>query len=134
MGRAARRRGARGRTAAWALLGGVAVSGVWAALAAVRPGSTFHFAPALVVWAVAWLAWPVVRSPWQAGLSAAAGGVLAVAAAGSLAWRGLMAGPWLFGGSALGEAVIVTAVAVLVAAVAGAVALRRTGRGANRRA
>lgn len=39
---------ARARTAAWALLGAVGVSAVWWGLAALRPGTTFHLAPALI--------------------------------------------------------------------------------------
>ena len=56
---------------------------------------------------------------------AGGGGLLATIVAMALARRGLLAGPWLFAGSALGESLVVIVAATAVAAVVGAVAVRR---------
>jgi hypothetical protein len=93
----------------------LAVTAVWAALASSSPTRTYHFAPLLAA-----LAWPVLaragsgRRSAQESLGPVVGGFVGPgAAAVALALTDALEGPELFGGSALGEALILIAVGAL---------------------
>jgi hypothetical protein len=94
------------------------VAVVWVLLAARRPDTTYHFAPALVV-----LAYPYLRLSGAAtGRRQALGGVAVGAAVAAVVALALQAMDWLqglvlFGGDALGEAVLVAGLAALAGVV-----------------
>lgn len=97
-----------------AAVGTFAVLALWAGLAVTSPEVTYHLAPALVVWVTPWM----YGAPRRRGLLAAtvAGLLVAVGAASLLRAGGWLAGPVLFGGDALGEALIVSLGAAAIAA------------------
>lgn len=111
----------RGR---WRVVGGTfAVGALWVVLAALRPAVTYHLAPALVVWAGPYLsAGRASRALLATGGSAG----FALALALLLSSAGLLRGPAIVGGDALGEAIIVIVSAVVVAVLG--VGLRRRTR------
>ncbi len=90
------------------IVAGAVVALVWGVLAWVRPTTTWHLAPLLVVLAPLWAAEhlelprrPTARLTWVA-----AGTVLALAATAALQLAGMLAGPVLFGSVAWVEATI----------------------------
>lgn len=101
-----------------AALGAVLVAGLWALLAARRPDTTYHFAPALVVWA-----YPYLRlSGTPTGRRQHLGAVVVGASVGTIMTfalnaAGWLEGPALFGGDAFGESLLVAGLAGLLALV-----------------
>jgi hypothetical protein len=109
-----------------AVAGTLLVAVVWALLAARRPDRTYHFAPALVVWAYPYLRLSGAETGRRQALGwVAVGGAVAVGVALALHAMDWLQGPVLFGGDALREAVLVTGLAALAGVV---VASLRTGR------
>lgn len=100
--------------------GGVAV--LWLVLAMARAGVTYHVAPALVVWAAPYLHGLRDHARGHRMVATLVGTVVALTATGLLVWLGQMDGPWLVGGSATGETVLVTAVATATSLAIGALA------------
>ena len=106
-------------------LAGLALAGIWIALAAWQPTTTWHLAPLLLVWAPPWTAtyrgrpvrgWVVV------------GVALSVATTGMLHALDLLRGPALVGPDATIEALI----AAIAGGLAASVALRsRAGSGSS---
>lgn len=90
----------------------LAAAAVWLALAAWRPSTTFHLAPAVLVaaWAVTERLTgdrPLTRARAAVVCSAGVGAALIMTAV--LAAAGWLSGPALLGGSALAETLIVLA-------------------------
>jgi hypothetical protein len=101
-----------------AVAGTLLVAALWAVLAAWRPGTTYHFAPALVAWAYPYLR--LSRAPTrlrQALGAVGVGAAVAAVTAFTLHTVGWLTGPVLFGGSALGESLLVVGLAALAALV-----------------
>ncbi|MGH3443179.1 MAG: hypothetical protein ACRDUY_14285 [Nitriliruptorales bacterium] len=122
----AERPGRTGRSAVAAgLLATVALGALWAVLAAVRPGVTFHLAPTILAGAYAWLRWLDEPPPSATGAlgTVVLGAVFAIAETFALAGVGWLEGPALVGGNALGESIIAVAVGAFLAA---ALVLRRS--------
>ncbi len=91
------------------ILAGVAVALVWVVLAWMRPTTTWHLAPLLVVLAPLWAAEQVElpRRPTARLAWVAAGTVLALVATVALQIAGMLAGPVLFGSVAWVEATFI---------------------------
>lgn len=99
-------------------MAGLAVALVWVVLAWVRPTTTWHLAPLLVVLAPLWTAEQLqlprrtaVRLTWVA-----VGTVLALAATAVLQVAGMLAGPVLVGSVAWVEAMLIVAAGAIGAA------------------
>lgn len=111
------------------------IAGLWGLLALLRPTVTFHLAPALVALALPaahWI-WSPKTSAAAAVLSPVAGGVIAAVTTLALGAAGLLEGPVLFGGDAVGEGLIVIAVVSATAVIAGVARVALTGAGGSDR-
>lgn len=86
---------------------------LWVVLTGLRPGTTFHLAPALVAWAPPWVGSSGTTTVDWRRQAAYAGGVAAVVTGPGLAAIGRLDGPGLFGASALVETLVVAVVATL---------------------
>ena len=95
-------------------LAGLALAGIWVALATWQPTTTWHLAPLLVVWAPPWVA--VHRAQSRCGW-VVTGAVLALFTTGMLHAADLLRGPTLVGPDATIEALIATVAGGLVALV-----------------
>lgn len=101
---------------------------LWGLLAVRTPTTTYHFAPLLVAGAAAVAGRWLLRAPVRSLVAlnwAAIGLVVALGATAVLAWRGLLAGPDITGGSA---AVTETVLLTVLGAVLGWWLARRVGR------
>lgn len=103
----------------------------WVALAGLRPGVTYHLAPALVTWVYPYVRLAGERSSRRlATVAVLIGTVTALVLTGLLDALGWLEGPALVGGDATGESALVVAGAM---AIGLGVAVTRT-RGPERRA
>lgn len=92
-------------------LAGLALAGIWVALAAWRPTTTWHLAPLLVVLAPPWTA-ANLDAPHRGWV--VVGVALTVVTTGMLHTLDLLRGPALIGSDATIEALIVTAAGSLL--------------------
>ena len=120
------------RSVGVALTGTVATAAVWVLLATWRPTTTFHLGPAVVAVAYPYLRRVVGgarRSRVTAAVDALVGGILATIVLVALDAAGRLQGPVLFGDGPVGEGLIVTAAAVVGAAVLGVLSADRPRAG-----
>jgi len=109
-----------GLSARPAVLLTVAIVALWAAVAAIRPGTTFHLAPVIVALAYPYARWPQTRtrrSRFVAGLIGTCGALLGTVL---LQAAGLLEGPTLLGANPLHESVAAAVAAGAVTAVVAA--------------
>lgn len=104
-----------------ALLATAGVAMVWVVAIALRPETTYHLAPAIVMGAYPALRWGALASSGRRAIAVLVGATIASAIAVVLQWGGLLDGPALVGTTGFGESLLVIAgatVAGLAAALA----------------
>lgn len=114
-----------------ALLATLGVAAVWVVAIALRPETTYHLAPAIVMAAYPALRWGALASRGRRAIAVVVGATIASVIAVALQWGGLLDGPALVGATGFGESMLVIAAATGV----GLAAALATGlvRGRHRR-
>lgn len=100
-----------------AILGTLAIAALWVGVAAWRPTTTYHLAPAVLAWTPPYLSVVAGAGRWGGAFAAVAGGMAAAGVSLVLAVAGWLDGPALIGGGPLAESLLVSGGAAVVGVV-----------------